>query len=101
MNLREPLRFHPLYQERVWGGRALEAALGRVLPPNQPVGESWEIVDRPEAQSVVRGGPWNGLKLREVIERHAAEVMGAAWPAGRAFPLLVKWLDCTERLSLQ
>jgi mannose-6-phosphate isomerase len=101
MNPREPLQFRPLYQERVWGGRALEAALGRQLPPDQPIGESWEIVDRPEAQSVVRGGAWNGLTLRQVIERHGPEVMGPSWPAERRFPLLVKWLDCSERLSLQ
>ncbi|MDB6168114.1 MAG: mannose-6-phosphate isomerase type, partial [Verrucomicrobia bacterium] len=52
--MRDLLRFEPLYQERVWGGRALESAFGRTLPASQPIGESWEIVDRPEAQSVVR-----------------------------------------------
>ena len=98
---REFLRFQPLYQERVWGGRALETALGRELPPSGPIGESWEIVDRQEAQSVVAGGELNGLTLRAVIERHGAAVMGPGWPAEKRFPLLVKWLDCRERLSLQ
>ncbi len=51
--MRDLLRFEPLYQERVWGGRALETALNRTLPENRPIGESWEIVDRPEAQSIV------------------------------------------------
>ncbi len=50
------IRLEPLYQERVWGGRALESALGRTLPSKSPIGEAWEIVDRPEAQSVVKGG---------------------------------------------
>ncbi len=95
------LRFKPLNQERVWGGRALETALGRALPPGRPIGESWEIVDRPEAQSVVVGGEFDGLTLREVIQRHSAEVMGPNWPADQPFPILVKWLDCRERLSLQ
>jgi len=96
------LRFVPLYQERVWGGRALETSLGRALPPARgPVGESWEIVDRPEAQSVIRGGRFDGLTLRAAIEKHGAEIMGPKWPASRAFPILVKWLDCRERLSLQ
>jgi mannose-6-phosphate isomerase len=99
--MRDLLRFHPLYQERVWGGRALESALGRELPPSQPIGESWEIVDRPEAQSVVHGGPHNGLTLGAVMAKHGAEVMGSNWPAGKPFPLLVKWLDCRERVSLQ
>lgn len=99
--MRELLRFHPLYQERVWGGRALETTLGRPLPPGRPIGESWELVDRAEAQSVVAGGGFAGQSLRSVLASHAADVMGPAWPADRPFPILVKWLDCCERLSLQ
>ena len=95
------LRLQPLYQDRVWGGRGLETALGRALPAARPIGESWEIVDRPEAQSVVSGGEFDGKSLREVIATHAAEVMGPRWPADKPFPILVKWLDCKERLSLQ
>lgn len=95
------LRLKPLYQDRVWGGRALESALDRALPPDRPIGESWEIVDRPEAQSVVSGGEFDGQTLREVIAKNAAAIMGPKWPADRAFPILVKWLDCKERLSLQ
>ena len=95
------LKFRPLPQERVWGGRKLATVLGRNLPGEGPIGESWEMVDRAEAQSVVTEGPWAGLSLRQVIERHTVEVMGPAWPAERRFPILVKWLDCRERLSLQ
>jgi mannose-6-phosphate isomerase len=99
--VREVLQFQPIYQPRVWGGRRLETLLGRELPPGPPIGESWEIVDRPEAQSRVRGGRFGGATLRELIEHHSADVMGPAWKAAAAFPLLVKWLDCSERLSLQ
>jgi mannose-6-phosphate isomerase len=99
--MRDVLLFDPIYQERVWGGRALETELGRTLPAARPIGESWEIVDRPEAQSRVRGGSWAGATLREVLADHAAQVMGPGWTAGARFPLLVKWLDCRERLSLQ
>lgn len=99
--MKELLQFEPVYQERVWGGRALEAFAGRKLPAGRPIGESWEVVDRPEAQSVARGGRWTGRTLREMLAEHAAEIMGPRWPAGRAFPILVKWLDCRERLSLQ
>jgi mannose-6-phosphate isomerase len=95
------LNFKPVYQERVWGGRALESFLGRKLPGSAPIGESWELVDRPEAQSVVASGPWAGRSLREVIMAHTASVMGPLWPKDRPFPILVKWLDCRERLSLQ
>ena len=99
--MREVFQFQPIYQERVWGGRRLETLLSRELPAGPPIGESWEIVDRPEAQSKVRGGRFGGVTLRELIERHTKEVMGPKWDAKRPFPLLVKWLDCSDRLSLQ
>jgi mannose-6-phosphate isomerase len=79
----------------------LENRLGRSLPDGPPIGESWEIVDRPEAQSVVAEGEFKGRTLRSVIEEKFAEVMGPTWPRKKAFPILVKWLDCRERLSLQ
>ena len=95
------LQFAPLYQERVWGGRGLEKHIGRLLPAGGPIGESWEIVDRPEAQSVAGAGEWAGRTLRQLLATHAAEIMGPRWPAARPFPILVKWLDCSDRLSLQ
>jgi mannose-6-phosphate isomerase len=95
------LQFKPIYQERVWGGRGLESFLGRKLSGTTPIGESWEVVDRPEAQSVVVSGPWAGQSLRELLTKHGAAIMGPAWPAQRPFPILIKWLDCRERLSLQ
>lgn len=99
--MRDILRFEPIYQDRVWGGRVLEATFGRKLPADRPIGESWEIVDRPEAQSVVRAGKFKGETLRALIEKHGAELMGPDWLAKKPFPMLVKWLDCRERLSLQ
>lgn len=95
------LHFKPIYQERVWGGRVLESFLGRNLPAGAPIGESWELVDRPEAQSVVASGVWAGKSLHELMATHAGEIMGPAWPKGRPFPILVKWLDCRDRLSVQ
>ncbi len=97
----DALRFAPIYQVRVWGGRLLAHTFGRALPPDRIVGESWEIVDRPGIQSVVRGGRHAGVTLRALIEGQGADVMGPRWPAAKPFPLLVKWLDCQERLSLQ
>lgn len=99
--MKEFFRFQALYQERVWGGRALASALNRSLPGTQPIGESWEMVDRPEAQSVVVGGSFAGKTLRQLIEAKGAEVMGPSYPVGKPFPVLVKWLDCKDRLSLQ
>ncbi|MBL9214200.1 MAG: class I mannose-6-phosphate isomerase [Opitutaceae bacterium] len=95
------LKFRPIYQERVWGGRRLESFLGRKLPQGGPIGESWEMVDRPAAQSVVVSGQWAGLTMRELIKAHTEEIMGPGWPMDRPFPILVKWLDCRDRLSVQ
>ena len=95
------IQFKPIYQERVWGGRTLESFLGRKLPGGAPIGESWELVDRAEAQSQVSNGEYAGQTLRQLMEGHAAEIMGPAWPKDRPFPILVKWLDCRDRLSVQ
>lgn len=95
------VRFKPIYQERVWGGRGLESFLGRKLHGTTPIGESWELVDRPEAQSLALDGKWAGRSLHELMTTCTAELMGPFWPKDRAFPILVKWLDCRERLSLQ
>lgn len=96
-----PIRFAPIYQERVWGGRRLETVYGRALPGVAPIGESWEISDRAEAQSVVVNGPLAGRTLQQLVAENASGVMGrAALRAGR-FPLLVKILDAREVLSLQ
>lgn len=92
------LRFTPIYQERVWGGRGLETALGRDLPPNKVIGESWELVDRPEADSQLLNGAETLGSLRK---SDPAALMGPGWPADKPFPVLVKWLDCQDRLSLQ
>lgn len=89
--------FAPIYQERVWGGRNFESTLGRELPADKVIGESWEIVDRPEAMSRTS----NGKTIRELIEADPEGIMGVGWPADRPFPILVKWLDCQEKLSLQ
>jgi len=98
--LTQPLVFQPLFMERIWGGRRLEALYGKRLPPSVPIGESWEIVDRPEAQSVVHGGPWRGRTLHDLWLNHRTDVFGKIADAPR-FPLLIKLLDAQEKLSLQ
>jgi mannose-6-phosphate isomerase len=96
-----PILFRPILQERVWGGRTFETDLGRELPPGKVIGESWEVVDRPEACSVIDGGEFSGLTLREALERNAARILGPGADPKRPFPILVKRLDCRDRLSLQ
>src|SRR2546423_6438636 len=99
-NLSSPLSFEPIFMERIWGGRKLAELFGKKLPANKPIGESWEIVDRPEAQSVVANGPLEGKTLHELWSQHRQQIFGDVPDAPR-FPLLIKLLDAEEKLSLQ
>jgi mannose-6-phosphate isomerase len=92
--------FTPIYKERPWGGQKI-TTLGRLLEPGKKIGESWEIADLPESESVISRGIWKGQSLRWLLEEHGTEIMGRPWSRSRRFPLLVKILDAKERLSLQ
>ncbi len=96
-----PLTFHPIFKERVWGGRSLETLYRKPLPPGRPIGESWEIADRPGEASVIQNGPLAGKDLHWLMEHRADEVLGSARSQSGRFPLLVKILDAAEQLSLQ
>jgi mannose-6-phosphate isomerase len=96
-----PLTFQPIFKERVWGGRNLERLYGKSLPPGVPVGESWEISDRPGDASVVASGNLAGKDLHWLVEHHCEELLGGTELQGNCFPLLVKILDAQEKLSLQ
>ena len=96
-----PLTFHPIFKERVWGGRNLERLYQKALPPEIPIGESWEISDRPGDASVIANGPLAGKDLRWLMEHHVAELLGPEKAATKRFPLLVKILDAQDKLSLQ
>ena len=92
----------PFLKDRVWGGRELERLYAKKLPAGKPIGESWEISDRPGDASVIANGPLAGKDLRWLMEHHAAEILGGAKPAAAGrFPLLCKILDAREKLSLQ
>ena len=99
-DLRSPLTFAPVFMERIWGGRRLAELFAKDLPPDKRIGESWEIVDRPEAQSVVANGPFKGKTLHELWSQHQNDIFGNVTAAPR-FPLLIKLLDAQEKLSLQ
>jgi len=96
-----PLTFRPIFKERVWGGRNLERLYGKPLPPSRPIGESWEISDRPGNVTVIANGPLSGRNLRWLVENHQADLLGNARLQGGRFPLLLKILDAQQTLSLQ
>ena len=97
-----PLLFKPIFKERVWGGRELERLYNKHIPAAVPIGEAWEISDRPGDESTVHNGALAGKNLRWLMQQHGMEILGSARPAteGR-FPLLCKILDARDRLSLQ
>ena len=97
-----PLKFHPVYMERIWGGNQMESVLGRILPEHDaPIGEAWEISDRPEGESVVANGPLAGIALSELVKFYGRSLLGEKCRITDRFPLLVKVIDAGERLSLQ
>lgn len=96
------VHFQPMAMERVWGGRMLESHFRRPLPdPSAPYGESWEMVDREEAQSIATSGCYAGMTLHELWQKHRVQVFGEGLPDCPRFPLLIKILDAREDLSIQ
>ncbi len=96
-----PLKFNPIFKERVWGGRSLKTLYRKSLPGSGPIGESWEISDRPGDASVIANGPLAGKNLRWLMENHERDLLGDAKSQNGLFPLLIKILDAEEKLSLQ
>lgn len=106
-----PLLLEPILMEKVWGGRRLEA-LGKHLPPGKNIGESWELADLAStspsggggaaARSVIATGPLKGQTLADAIRLWGRDLLGGVrlTPSG-GFPLLVKFLDARENLSVQ
>jgi mannose-6-phosphate isomerase len=101
MSFQKPLTFTPLFMERVWGGRKLATRLGKAIPADVPIGESWELVDREDEQSIVTSGPFAGTTLHELWTGRREAVFGAGLPDSPRFPLLAKILDAREKLSVQ
>jgi len=100
-----PLLFEPIYRSYVWGDRNFERLFGRVLPPDVPTAESWELSDVDGAISRVESGPFAGRSLRELCREYASDMLGekrdsSVYSDGR-FPLLVKFLDAERVLSVQ
>ena len=97
-----PMKLEPILMQRLWGGRRLAEMFGKVLPDEQPYGESWEVSDVPAHASVIVNGPLTGRSLRDLMVEDAAGLLGEARCAeGGRFPLLVKLLDCSDVLSVQ
>ena len=95
-----PLLMDPAFSARPWGGDALARRLGKRPPTGGPWGEAWELSDHPDGRSRVANGPEPGIEFGELVRRHPRELCGVA-RAPERFPLLVKYIDAAEDLSIQ
>ncbi len=96
-----PLIFEPIFKPKIWGGRKLETVLGKKLPPREPIGESWELADLEDDQSIVSRGPMKGNTISALVKEWGADLLGRGELIDGRFPLLIKFLDAAETLSIQ
>ncbi|GMU84124.1 MAG: hypothetical protein AMXMBFR47_39940 [Planctomycetota bacterium] len=101
----QPLVFEPILKARPWGGDRLASLLGKhaadAADARAPVGESWELVSLPGEESRVARGPFAGTTLADIVAAWGPRLTGAAALADGRFPLLIKFLDARENLSIQ
>jgi mannose-6-phosphate isomerase len=96
----QPLEFHPILKRIRWGGRRLGTVLGKPIGDASDYAESWEIADCGNDQTTVAEGPFEGWTLSRLVAAEGAALFGRnRGPAH--FPLLIKFLDCNDRLSVQ
>ncbi|MCC8034674.1 MAG: class I mannose-6-phosphate isomerase [Rikenellaceae bacterium] len=98
-----PLKFTPRLKERIWGGTALAEVMGKELPEGKKIGESWEISGVDNDVSVVANGTLAGNDLQELIEVYMGDLVGDKVynKYGLEFPLLIKFIDARDVLSIQ
>ena len=100
LDLMEPLAFQPILKQARWGGRALGDLLAKPIGTETDYAESWELAHQPHAESIVSGGEFDGTPLSDLIRGHSQELFGYDSP-NITFPLLFKFLDANDWLSLQ
>lgn len=100
MDLLYPLKFKPIYKERIWGGRTIAEKFARTPFAEESIGEAWELSDYPGDESEIADGIFAGKTLFELIKTYKTAITGTLSPTDR-FPLLVKILDPADKLSVQ
>ncbi len=95
-----PLKFKPIFKERIWGGQVLKTFFGKDIPADKKIGESWELADLPEDKSQIANGPLAGRGIDEVIAEYGFEITGKE-DYQPPLPLLIKILDAQNVLSVQ
>ena len=98
-----PLKFEKVFIEKVWGGREFEKSLNMTLPKDKNIGESWEVSAHPNGMGIVANGDLKGKTLQEILNEYKEKLVGEKVyeEYGNRFPLLIKYLDVNDRLSIQ
>ena len=97
-----PMTFKPIYKPKMWGGRRFATLFNRELPANDSIGESWEISDRKDGVSIIDSGEFAGMSLNDFRQKYAESLFGEQVDKYKdRFPLLLKFLNAEEKLSLQ
>ncbi len=96
----EPIFFDPDFKERIWGGEKLATEFGKKIP-FQHTGESWEVACHANGQSTVRNGKYAGQTFQELLNQEGEAILGKPFLKGETFPLLIKFIDAKEKLSVQ
>ena len=95
-----PVKLEPIYKHRIWGGQKLREVFGKDIPRDEKIGESWELADLPHDKSVITNGPLRGQTLASAVAKYPKEITGIENFSGH-FPLMVKFLDAEDNLSVQ
>ncbi len=98
-----PIKFKKCFIDKVWGGRAFETVLGMTLPENRSIGESWEVSSHKNGMSIVENGEFAGMTLEALKDKYGAKILGkdVFERFEGKFPILIKYLDVNDRLSVQ
>lgn len=98
-----PLKFNPIFKEKIWGGDKIKSILKKDYSPLSNCGESWEISCSEDDNSIVADGSLKGLTIEELIKKYKSDLVGKKVyeQFGDKFPLLIKYLDANDDLSIQ
>lgn len=97
-----PIKLKPIYKARIWGGKNLETLLNKEIPSLEPIGETWELSCREGDESIISNGVLEGLTLNHVLQQYGNSIIGTKYEVYMdRFPLLIKFIDAKEKLSIQ
>lgn len=98
-----PLKFHPIFKDKIWGGKKIQSILKKDFSPLDNCGESWEISGVPGNTSKIKNGQFSGQTLNQIVKEFKGRLLGKRVyeKFENEFPLLIKFIDANDDLSIQ